>query len=119
MDLCLSGHLFLAQCLHELSYEEEGLDQWILRSMTKAQAENYRAKGGGDNPSRTQTRNQKRNQGTSEERLIDKRITNRWLLFSLWVRRGHLYQWTGESCSALLTSALLQLQSLEQHLVHS
>lgn len=48
---------FSPQCLHELSYEEEGLDQWILRSMTKAQAENYRARGGGDNPSRAQTRN--------------------------------------------------------------
>ena len=69
-----SEELLNPQCLHELSYEEEGLDQWILRSMTKAQAENYRAKGGGDNPSRTQTRNQKRNQGTSEERWLKKSL---------------------------------------------
>lgn len=64
-----SEKLLNPQC-RELSYEEEGLDQWILRSMTKGQAENYRARCGGDNPSRAQTRNQKRNQGDLRGEVI-------------------------------------------------
>lgn len=62
-----SEKLLNPQC-RELSHEEEGLDQWILRSMTMGQAENYRARCGGDNPLELKLEIRRGIKGTSEER---------------------------------------------------